>query len=421
MKKDKCHSILLLVTGLLMLSVFHIKAADKQKEKSADTGTVFREVKIDNTWDAEKPDEPVVLALRDLCSNPDMKSAIVWDGEREIPSQLDDLDGDGRPDELAFVLHVQARSQKTLKVELSPEKKNRVYTPRVYAEMLIRDCNNKHVPIRSLTILGTSNTYNQLHHHGPAFESELVAYRIYFDKKQTVDIYGKFHKGLEIAESQFYPTDEQLAKGFGDDVLMVGESCGVGALKGWDGKKATHVEEVEALTESIVAYGPVRTVVDVMAQNWNYQGNMLQSKVRYILYAGHRDCEVQVSFDRPIKKELFATGVTKIKDGDLFSDHKGLIASWGTAWPVNDTVKYAKETVGLAVNLPAELVQQEVTDPNNYLYTIQAENRLSFTYHIMFTSRKETFGYKSKEDWFAFARQWKNTLSQPCLVEILGK
>lgn len=57
-----------------------------------------------------------------------------------------------------------------------------------------------------------------MHHHGPAFESELVAYRLYFDKKQTVDIYGKFNKGFEIKESQFYPTDEQLARGFGDDV-----------------------------------------------------------------------------------------------------------------------------------------------------------------------------------------------------------
>ena len=69
------------------------------------------------------------------------------------------------------------------------------------------DKNGKHVPISSLTIPGTSNVYNQLHHHGPAFESDPVAYRIYFDKKKTVDIYGKFNKGFEIRESQFYPTE----------------------------------------------------------------------------------------------------------------------------------------------------------------------------------------------------------------------
>lgn len=396
-------------------------AAALLEEKSADTRTIFRKVKINNNRNTEKIDEPIVLNIRDLCSTPDIKSVIVTDGDREIPSQLDDIDGDGRLDELAFVLNVPARSQKNLEIALSTEKKNRKYTPRVYAEMLIRDCNNKHVPIHSLTIPGTSNTYNQLHHHGPAFESELVAYRIYFDKKQTVDIYGKFHKQLEIAESRFYPTDEQLAKGFGDDVLMVGESCGLGTLKGWDGKKAIHIGEVESLTESIIASGPVRTVIDVIANNWNYQGGQLTSRVRYILYAGHRDCKVQVSFNRPLRRELFATGVEKIKDGDMFSDHKGLVASWGTDWPVNDTVKYAKETVGLAVNLPANLIQQEVADTYNYLYTIGAENQLTFSYHIMFTSRKETFGYKSKDDWFAYTRQWKENLSQPCRVEILDR
>lgn len=80
--------------------------------------------------------------------------------------------------------------------------------------------------------------------HGPVLESELVGYRLYFNEKQTPDIYGKFNKGLEIKESQFYPTDEQLARGFGDDVLRVFDSCGPGAFKGWDGKKATHITPV---------------------------------------------------------------------------------------------------------------------------------------------------------------------------------
>ena len=214
--------------------------------------------------------------------------------------------------------------------------------------MLISDKKGKHVPITSLTIPGTSNVYNQLHHHGPAFESELVIYRIYFDQKQTVDIYGKFNKGFELKESGFYPNDEQLAKGFGDDVLRVSGSCGVGTLKGWNGKKATHVEPVRYRTERIMAAGPIRTVVEVEDNDWLYQGSKLNMTTRYILYAGHRDAEVYISFEEPLKKEVFCTGVQDIKESVSFSDHKGLIACWGTDWPVNDTIKYAKETVGLA-------------------------------------------------------------------------
>jgi len=375
-------------------------------------------ITVTNEWNKPKENEPVVLKIKDLNCGFDVKSAVVMDGSKEIASQIDELDGDRLTDEVVFVADVAASSSKTYKMTLSSEKKQKDYPSGVYAEMLVSDKNGKHVPVTSLTIPGTSNIYNQLHHHGPAFESELTAYRIYFDQKQTVDIYGKFNKGFEIKESQFYPTDEQLARGFGDDVLLVGGSCGLGALKGWDGKNATHIEPVETLTETILAYGPVRTVVDVISKGWQYQGSDLRMCIRYIMYSGHRDCEVQVSFDRPLKKEVFATGVLKIKGSVSFSDHESLVACWGTDWPVNDTVKYAKETVGLATCLPREIIVSEIDDRVNYLYQIGAEGKSGFTYHITFTSMKETFGYKTPELWFDFTKTWKEYLLHPCNIKI---
>lgn len=380
-------------------------------------------VEVKNNWKKEQADAPVAIKLSELGLNFQVKSATVWDGSQEVPSQLDDLNNDRKADELAFVINLPANGKKTLKVTLSAEKSDKQYKARVFAEMLVSDKRGKHVPIRSLTIPGTSNIYNQLHHHGPAFESELVAYRLYFDQKQTVDIYGKFNKGLEIEESQFYPTDEQLARGFGDDVLRVGGSAGAGAFKGWNGTKATHIEPVFTRTERILAYGPVRTVVEIEANEWEYQGSCLNMINRYTLYAGHRDAIVETFFEEPLKDEVFSTGVQDLKGSVSFSDHKGLIASWGTDWPVNDTVKYAKETVGLAAYIPQKYVKQEVRDKNkylndNYLYTIGAKGENYIRYYISFTSMKETFGYKTPEAWFAYVREWKEELDNPVTVTI---
>ena len=374
---------------------------------------------VSNDWNEPKENEPVVLSIKELQCGFDVKSVVVMDGMEEVFSQIDDLDDDMRNDEIAFVTNVPPSSAKTFKVTVSSDKKQKEYPSGVFAEMLVSDKNGKHVPITSLTIPGTSNIYNQLHHHGPAFESELTAYRIYFDQKQTVDIYGKFNKGFELKESQFYPTDEQLARGFGDDVLLVGGSCGLGALKGWDGTKATHIEPVQTLTETILAYGPVRTIVDVISKGWQYQNSVLQMRVRYIMYTGHRDCEVQVSFDRPLKKETFCTGVINIIGSVSFSDKDGLVACWGTHWPVNDTIKYAKETVGLATCLPREILNSEISDKVNYLYQVSAEGKSGFKYYITFTSMKETFGYKTPEAWFNFTKKWKGYLSHPCKVTLL--
>ena len=376
-------------------------------------------ISVSNDWDKPKENEPVVLNIKDLKCGFDVKSAVVMDGGREIASQVDDLDGDRLSDEIVFVADIPSSSAKTFKITVSSDKKQKEYPSGVFAEMLVSDKNGRHVPVTSLTIPGTSNIYNQMHHHGPAFESELTAYRIYFDQKQTVDIYGKFNKGFEIKESQFYPTDEQLARGFGDDVLLVGSSCGLGALKGWDGTRATHIEPVETLTESILAYGPVRTVVDVVSKGWQYQNSDLQMRVRYIMYSGHRDCEVQVSFDRPLQKETFCTGVINITGSVSYSDKEGLVACWGTHWPVNDTIKYAKETVGLATCLPREILRSEIPDRFNYLYQVGAEGKSGFKYHITFTSMKETFGYKTPEAWFDFVKKWKEYLLHPCKVTFL--
>ncbi len=379
-------------------------------------------VELKNTWDKARQDAPAVIRLADLQAGFPIRSAVVRDARQEIPSQLDDLDGDLLPDELAFVIDLPARGTRQVTVTLSATKTQKTYPPRVFAQMLVRDAKKgKHAPVQSITVPGTTNFYNMLYGHGPMFESELVGYRIYFNEKQTIDPYGKFNKGLELEKSQFYPNDAQLAQGFGDDVLLVGNSCGVGTLKGWDGQKATHVKPIAGRTERILASGPVRTVVEVEVKGWAYQGSELSMTQRYLLYAGHRDLRIETTFARPLRNEVFCTGVQDIMGNETvaYSDHQGLAGSWGRHWPVTDTVKYAKETIGIATYIPRKYVLQEVKDADNYLYTLSAPGQTGFHHYTMFTSRKETFGYSTAEEWFAYLQEWKDELEHPVEINIL--
>ena len=379
-------------------------------------------VELKNTWDKARQDAPAVIRLADLQAGFPIRSAVVRDARQEIPSQLDDLDGDLLPDELAFVIDLPARGIRQVTVTLSATKTQKTYPPRVFAQMLVRDAKKgKHAPVQSITVPGTTNFYNMLYGHGPMFESELVGYRIYFNEKQTIDPYGKFNKGLELEKSQFYPNDAQLAQGFGDDVLLVGNSCGVGTLKGWDGQKATHVKPIASRTERILASGPIRTVVEVEVKGWSYQGSELSMTQRYLLYAGHRDLRIETTFARPLRNEVFCTGVQDIMGNETvaYSDHLGLAGSWGRHWPVTDTVKYAKETIGIATYIPRKYVLQEVKDADNYLYTLSAPGQTGFHHYTMFTSRKETFGYSTAEEWFAYLQEWKDELEHPVEINIL--
>lgn len=384
--------------------------------------TESHKIEIENPLGRVRVDAPVVIDIKAIAPGLNPTSCIVAVDGREITSQLDDLDNDGLADEAAFVVDIPAKGKLTATIELSDEKAQPAYPPRVWGGFMLRSPKKgQYADIREVTVPGHVDFYNMVQGHGPMFESELVGYRVYYNQKQTLDPYGKFNKGLELEECTFYPNDEQLARGFGDDVLLAGNSCGIGAFKGWNGKEATHIEPVKYRTERLVSVGPVRTIVEVEADDWDYAGGKIDMLNRYTLYAGHRDLQIDVEFDRPLGDQEFSTGVERVK-GDKtikWSDGKGLVASWGTHWPVNDTVKYAKETIGIATYVPTKYVVCEADTPDDFMYIVKAPGEKAFTYHTMFTSKKETFGFDDSDSWFGYLPQWREELENPVVVTVI--
>ena len=53
-------------------------------------------IEVCNEWTRNKADEPIVIDLNNLKIGFNIKSATVWEGDKEIPSQLDDLNGDAQ-------------------------------------------------------------------------------------------------------------------------------------------------------------------------------------------------------------------------------------------------------------------------------------------------------------------------------------
>lgn len=390
---------------------------------NAETKTI--KVKLTNPLNVKRSDVPVVVSLRDVQFN--VVDAVVKDGDREVSSQIDDLDRNLRNDELAFVIDMEAKGKKTLTVELYSDKQTeRNYPRRTYGDMIVRDFKTKKKNkfpgyIHSLSAPEGVDVFHLLHHHGADFESELVAYRVYFDERQTYDLYGKYNKQLELQTSQFYPDDEQLAAGYGDDVLWAGQTVGLGALRGWDGQKPTMVSPVKSRGQRMVASGPVRTIVELTDEGWQLGGQTFNIRQNVIIYAGHRDCEVQVYQDAPVKEVQFATGVINL-NGKMYSDHKGLVGDWGGNWPngAKDSIAgKPKIVVGLAVNVPEKYVISEpANQKDQFLYTLGMKGSDRLTYNMAFTCDKETFGFKDAKEWFAWMKQWKKELDNPVKVMV---
>ena len=388
------------------------------------------EITVENKAKEARKAVPVVVCLRDI--GIDVKSAIVKDKSgNEIPCQLDDYDSDGVYDELCIITDIERKTTQTYIAELAEEGSPRDYEPKVYVEMMmsnkkIKSTNKQDLYISSLTVDKGVNPYWMLHHHGPAFENDMVAYRIYFDHRQTVDIYGKYKKGLELRETQFYPDTEQKAAGYGDDVLWVGETFGLGTLRGWNGSEPQMITDVDHRTLCIVSRGPIRTIVKVVDENWDG----VDMTTYYTLYAGRRDCFVDVSFSKDISDRQFATGIINVKNSSEYSDGKGLRGCWGTDWPVSekDSAGHKRETVGLGICIPAKNVVNELpADKDNYPFVVgNIESRLQ--YNITFCSDNETFpsegapeGFHSESQWFDYLKAWKEEIENPVSVSYKDK
>ena len=380
-------------------------------------------VSVKNPMKTARADQPVVISLKPYG---EVRSALVTSDGQEIPCQLDDLDLDEQFDELCFLVDLKGKERRTYQVTLYTEGEPRPYPARVYAEMLMRNDKvkekNKHNNfVSSLTVRGDcANSYNLLHHHGVDFESELNGIRIYFDKRQTLDLYGKFQKRLELQATQFYTQDDQKQQGYGDDVLWVGNTFGLGAFRGWDGQEPTMIDPVKNRTQRVVSYGPLRTIVEVIDQGWQLPSpaaSPLNMTIRYTQYAGHRDTDVDVIFNRDVSGIPFSTGIINVKGSVEFSDKQGLRACWGTDYPSTDTIKWKRETVGLGIFIPSEyILSEEPANKDNYAFVLGAKgNRLS--YKVVYCSDNETFGYHSAREWFDWLQLWRKEVEQPVIIQ----
>lgn len=382
------------------------------------------EVTVKNPSGEVRQDVPVVMDLKPWG---DIWKAVVKVDGKEIPSQLDDLDRDCVNDELCFLVNLGKKEKKTYCVSLYEEGEQAQYPARTFAELCLPSRNKKlaknqqDIYLKSIAFdKRTKDPYHYVHSHGICFESDLVAMRVYFDHRQTIDLYGKINPGLVIEKTQFYPSEEQIAAGSGDDCLWVGNTYGLGALRGWDGRNQVLLNDLKYQEQRVISEGPLRAIVELDDRGWTPAPGLkpVNATIRYTIYAGHRDFDVDVFFNKDLSNYDFATGLINVKGSSEYADGKGLRGCWGSDWPTGkDDGKHKLETVGLGIYVPAQMLAKQMP-ANKDCYTQVVRpigNKLS--YKLAYTSANETYGPKGEKEWYEWLKCWKKQIEQPIIVK----
>lgn len=382
-------------------------------------------VTVSNPTKNVRKDVPVIL---NLAKYGEIHKAVVTVDGKEIPSQLDDLNTDLVNDELCFLSDLGKKETIKYQVALYKEGVQNQYTARTFAELCLPSKNKKlaknkqDIYLRSITFdKRTKDVYHYVHSHGLCFESDLIALRVYFDNRQTVDLYGKTHKGLVIYDTQFYPSKEQLENNSGDDVLWVGDTYGLGALRGWDGTHSLLLDSIKYQTQRVLSEGPLRAIVEVEDKGWVPAPGLkpVTATIRYTVYAGHRDVHCDVFFTKNVSDYRFATGLINIRNSSEFSDNRGLRGCYGTDWPTGkDDGHHKLETVGLGIYIPAPYFDcEKPATPDDYTDIVKPQGK-QLSYNLAYTSADENFGFKGAKEWYAWLKDWKQELLNPVQIEV---
>lgn len=185
----------------------------------------------------------------------------------ELPSQVDDLDGDNKADELAFEIDLKPKQTRIVTVTYG--------TP------------GQILPLRSLYPAQT-NALFATKIEGIGWESEDNAFRIYMDPRNAIDLYGKKRHSLLLSLFATPEYDYHADNPFGRDIYKVGNALGIGAVGAWANGKLVKVSDVARREYRIVSTGPVRAIVELTYKGWKVNGKSVTLHSRITQWAGDR-------------------------------------------------------------------------------------------------------------------------------------
>lgn len=248
--------------------------------------TKQQEIVLTNTSSVDLIDKAISIKRAEL--PPEIKADLLplvmsHDGDT-IPAQLDDLDGDNQWDELFFVVNIPANGEKTVLVNWVSSLPN--FQKRTSARFGKRASKTSPVEPATSEILTAKEMpkslgYQRYQTDGPSWENDKVAFRDYLDGRNAKDLFGKKISAMSpenvgINAQGAVEDNYHVMEDWGRDILSVGNSVGIGGYALMVGNELMRlgvtvddsVNNVEETAFSIMAEGPVRSVLHYKYSNW---------------------------------------------------------------------------------------------------------------------------------------------------------
>jgi len=346
---------------------------------------------------------------------------------QELPSQADDLDGDGKGDEVAFQIDLEPHQTRIVTVSYGDQ--GRIWRLR-------GDYEQRTAALFSRKI------------EGLGWESERVAFRVYFDQRNAIDLYGKRRPTLQLGmyASPDYTYHDESPEG--RDIYKVGDAIGIGSVAAMVDGKTIEVAEVQERKWRIVASGPVRTVVELEYNGWNAGGKLIDLRSRITMWAGERGFTHTI-FAKSADDVEFVTGLPAKTGIEPATSGKDAPVTWLATWGEQvvapgptATEAVAGQQLGLAIVTLAphtifkddsknHLVDFKLSNGTQSWYTIAAWDQEGSNRRVVYGNQNEkgqrqsvilpSDAVRTREEFLNAVKDQAERMAQPADIRIVSE
>jgi pectinesterase len=360
------------------------------------------EVTVTNPLKLNRPGEIVVLQWKDLLAKqPALKQGTVaaLDNERNVVSQLIDLDGDSVADELLF------------QSDFGP-KETKYFTVATLKQM----------PVQSLTDARFMKPREDM-----AWENDRIAYRMYGpalakEVDNGIDVWTKRVRHL-IVEKWYKGDEKQGAErvsyhedhGEGADYFAVGRTLGCGSCALY--KEDSLYQPGVFVSHKVIATGPLRAIFEVSYNPVVFGGKKIVETKRISLDAGVNLNRVEVTYTGEGKSELtFAAGIVKRNDVITFTDkNNGCVGLWGLTTDKEDI-----GSLGTGIFMPKKTFKEIRENEMHVLIIGSAKVGIPTTYYSG-AGWTRSGDFSTADDWNKYMKEFAQKKNAPLKIKIGGK
>ena len=370
----------------------------------------------------------------------ELKYPVIISSENDtIPSQLDDLDGDGNWDVLFFVADLKAKEKNKFKLLWVNEKP--IYPVKTSVRFGKRTAANSPVNPSTEEIVFAKDLpknlgYQKYQTDGPSWENDKVAFRHYLDGRNSKDFFGKKISGITpenvgLNAKREVMDNYHVMEDWGRDVLSVGNSVGIGGygLKENDNLFRLGVTTVDTINNiektifKIIEEGPVRSILKYEYINWKPDNRNYHVDEVTSIWPGMYGYKNSVKISNLKGDEELVIGLvnnrTKTQLSEIFKNNKYVVLY------THDKQTYDKDWwLGLALILPRNVYNGFISAPSEghltdtFLAKIKLSENTPVEYYAVACWELADKGFAEREYFSNYLENLSNQLAAEVKIKV---